>query len=165
MVRGMSRKTDTPLRRGWTTGACATAATRAALIALWRGAHPDSVRITLPRGERPDFVVAHRAEGPGWAEALAPVADRVAATGVRIVTLPLTNLFLQGRQTTPSPRALAPVNVLREAGATVAAGDPVYWDPSDGRYTNTATHVRIPDAVFETGGADGGIVEVSLNLR
>lgn len=69
MVRGMSRKPDTPLRRGWTTGACATAATRAALIALWRGAHPDRVRITLPRGERPDFVVAHRAEGPGWAEA------------------------------------------------------------------------------------------------
>lgn len=51
------------------------------------------------------------------------------------------------------------------AGATVAAGDLVYWDPSDGRYTNTSTHVRIPGAVFETGGADGDIVEISLRLR
>ncbi|EAQ01447.1 cobalt-precorrin-6A synthase [Pseudooceanicola batsensis HTCC2597] len=57
------------LRRGWTTGACATAATRAALIGLWRGEWPETVRITLPRGERPGFTVAHRAEGPGWAEA------------------------------------------------------------------------------------------------
>lgn len=51
------------------------------------------------------------------------------------------------------------------AGATVAAGDDVYWDPSDGRYTNTTTHIRIPDAMFDTGGADGDIVEVSLKLR
>lgn len=51
------------------------------------------------------------------------------------------------------------------AGATVVDGDPVYWDPSDGRYTNTATHIRIPDAVFDTGGADGEIVEISLKLR
>lgn len=58
-----------PLRRGWTTGACATAATRAALMMLWRGAAPDTVRITLPRGERPVFAIAHRDAGPGWAEA------------------------------------------------------------------------------------------------
>ena len=30
----MARKPDTPLRRGWTTGACATAATRAALMGV-----------------------------------------------------------------------------------------------------------------------------------
>ncbi|MFB9970160.1 cobalt-precorrin-5B (C(1))-methyltransferase CbiD [Pseudoroseomonas cervicalis] len=44
---------DPPLRRGWTTGACATAAAKAAYAALRHGAFPDPVSITLPRGERP----------------------------------------------------------------------------------------------------------------
>ena len=60
---------EAPLRRGWTTGACATAATRAALLRLWGGEWPDTVTITLPRGETPTFPLAHRAEGDGWAEA------------------------------------------------------------------------------------------------
>ncbi|PTQ75167.1 cobalt-precorrin-5B (C(1))-methyltransferase [Celeribacter persicus] len=65
----MTGTTSKPLRRGWTTGACATAATRAALMALWGEGFPDKVRITLPKGERPEFVLSHRAEGQGWAEA------------------------------------------------------------------------------------------------
>ena len=64
----MSRKPDTPLRRGWTTGACATAATRAALMMLWGEGQPEKIRITLPRGERPDFAIAHAKQGAGWAE-------------------------------------------------------------------------------------------------
>jgi len=51
------------------------------------------------------------------------------------------------------------------AGDTVVDGGDVYWDPSDGRYTSTATHVRIPGAVFDTSGGDGDIVEISLKLR
>ena len=47
-----------PLRRGWTTGACATAATKAACHALFGGAFPDPVEITLPRGQRPAFALA-----------------------------------------------------------------------------------------------------------
>lgn len=62
-------ETERPLRRGWTTGACATAATRAALRRLWGGAFPETVTIVLPRGEAPVFVVAHRNAGAGWAEA------------------------------------------------------------------------------------------------
>jgi cobalt-precorrin-5B (C1)-methyltransferase len=46
------------LRRGWTTGACATAATKAALQALLTGAFPDPVSITLPKGETPAFALA-----------------------------------------------------------------------------------------------------------
>jgi len=65
----MARKPQTPLRRGWTTGACATAATRAALTALWGLGRPARVGITLPGGQRPEFAVAHWAEGAGWAEA------------------------------------------------------------------------------------------------
>ena len=65
----MSRKPQTTLRRGWTTGACATAATKAALLHLWGGEAPSRVHITLPRGERPEFEVAFRDSGKGWAEA------------------------------------------------------------------------------------------------
>jgi cobalt-precorrin-5B (C1)-methyltransferase len=57
----MTRKpeaTSQPLRRGWTTGACATAATKAALTALLTGEFADPVTITLPKGERPSFPLA-----------------------------------------------------------------------------------------------------------
>jgi len=60
---------DRPLRRGWTTGACATAATRSALSALLGGAFEDPVTITLPGGQNPGFALAHEARGEGYAEA------------------------------------------------------------------------------------------------
>jgi cobalt-precorrin-5B (C1)-methyltransferase len=57
------------LRRGWTTGACATAATKAALTALLTGKYPDPVSITLPRGETPAFALAFEQTGPDYARA------------------------------------------------------------------------------------------------
>ena len=45
------------LRRGWTTGACATAATKAALVALVSSRFPDPVSIVLPKGHAPAFVL------------------------------------------------------------------------------------------------------------
>jgi cobalt-precorrin-5B (C1)-methyltransferase len=51
-------KPDRPLRRGWTTGACAAAAAKAAYTALLTGEFPDPVEITLPKGERPAFALA-----------------------------------------------------------------------------------------------------------
>ncbi len=60
---------DRPLRSGWTTGACATAATRAALLTLWGDGCPQTVSITLPRGEQPVFAVTMAESGPGWARA------------------------------------------------------------------------------------------------
>tara|TARA_R110000850_G_scaffold2987_1_gene14057 strand:- start:1299 stop:2312 length:1014 start_codon:yes stop_codon:yes gene_type:complete len=51
---------ETPkLRRGWTTGACATAACKAALTGMWGGTVPDRVTITLPRGETPMFEIVN----------------------------------------------------------------------------------------------------------
>jgi cobalt-precorrin-5B (C1)-methyltransferase len=47
-----------PLRFGWTTGACATAATKAAYTALLTGEFPDPVEILLPKGQRPAFALA-----------------------------------------------------------------------------------------------------------
>jgi cobalt-precorrin-5B (C1)-methyltransferase len=57
------------LRRGWTTGACATAATKAALQALLTGAFPDPVTIMLPKGETPSFVLARETLANGEAMA------------------------------------------------------------------------------------------------
>ena len=65
----MSRKPEGPLRRGWTTGACATAATKASLTALLTGAFPDPVSIELPKGQRPAFALAREQLGDDFAEA------------------------------------------------------------------------------------------------
>lgn len=57
------------LKRGWTTGACATAACKAALSGLWGESVPKEVGITLPRGETPRFEIVGSTQGEGWAEA------------------------------------------------------------------------------------------------
>ncbi|MGI4809930.1 MAG: cobalt-precorrin-5B (C(1))-methyltransferase CbiD, partial [Janthinobacterium lividum] len=49
------------LRRGWTTGACATAAAKAAYAALRTGHFPDPVEITLPGGATACFALAETA--------------------------------------------------------------------------------------------------------
>lgn len=62
-------KPEGALRRGWTTGACAAAAAKAAFAALQTGAFPDPVSITLPKGETPSFPLALEGRGEGWAQA------------------------------------------------------------------------------------------------
>jgi cobalt-precorrin-5B (C1)-methyltransferase len=54
----MARRQASELRRGWTTGACAAAAARAAYAALLTGAFPDPVAIRLPGGQVPSFPLA-----------------------------------------------------------------------------------------------------------
>ncbi|MHA1107677.1 MAG: cobalt-precorrin-5B (C(1))-methyltransferase [Alphaproteobacteria bacterium] len=65
----MTRKPEGELRRGWTTGACATAAARAAYTALLTGEFPDPVIIALPRGVQPSFALARKELGDGFATA------------------------------------------------------------------------------------------------
>ncbi|MGH6943060.1 MAG: cobalt-precorrin-5B (C(1))-methyltransferase, partial [Geminicoccaceae bacterium] len=57
------------MRRGWTTGACAAAATKAAYLGLLTGRFPDPVAIRLPRGERPSFGLVEATSGQGQATA------------------------------------------------------------------------------------------------
>jgi cobalt-precorrin-5B (C1)-methyltransferase len=65
----MSEPHERPLRRGWTTGACAAAAAKAAATALLTGAFPDPVPIELPGGQCPEFPLALRETGADWARA------------------------------------------------------------------------------------------------
>jgi cobalt-precorrin-5B (C1)-methyltransferase len=65
----IAAKPDRPLRKGWTTGACAAAAARAAYEALLTGCFPDPVTIVLPGGQHPSFALAQRGFGEGGATA------------------------------------------------------------------------------------------------
>jgi len=131
-----------PLRRGWTTGACATAATTAAYQALLTGEFPDPVLVELPGGKRPVFPLAMRDRGPGTATAgvikdagddpdvthgaliLATVREGPpgsgvsfrAGKGVGTVTLPGLPLAVGEPAINPAPRRM-----MRGAIASVAA--------------------------------------------
>jgi len=138
-----SRRPEGPLRRGWTTGACATAAAKAAWQALLTGAFPDPVTIRLPRGETPAFALTRSSvSGGGWAEASivkdagddpdvthgAEVVARVRrlpeGAGVRFKAGPgVGTVTLAGLPTPPGEPAInpAPRLMMREAIAEVAA--------------------------------------------
>jgi cytosine deaminase len=62
--------------------------------------------------------------------ALADVLAEVRDAGLAVVTLPITNLYLQGRESAaPVPRGLPAVRKLLAAGVTVAAGGDNVRDP------------------------------------
>src|SRR5271156_5556575 len=65
----MSEAERAPLRRGWTTGACASGAARAAFEALLTGAFLDPVPVALPKGLRPEFALATHELDAGFARA------------------------------------------------------------------------------------------------
>ena len=68
---------ESGLRRGWTTGACATAAAKSAYGALLTGTFEDPVTIALPRGQRAAFALAgHRlADGAATASVVKDAGD------------------------------------------------------------------------------------------
>jgi cytosine deaminase len=95
----------------------------------------------------------------------AEIAALVADVGIMIVTLPQTNLFLQGRgRPTATPRGLTAIHALLDAGVVVAAGADNVQDPfnlvgrSDPLETAAllvmAAHVQ-PDRAYEMVSNDG----------
>lgn len=59
-----------------------------------------------------------------------PIIQKIAAAGLSIITLPATNLYLQGRHDDgPFRRGLTRVRDLQEAGVLVAAGSDNIQDP------------------------------------
>lgn len=63
------RKPEGPLKRGWTTGACAMAASAAAYAAWLSGRFPDPVSVRLPGGQTPSFPLAAKDLAPEGASA------------------------------------------------------------------------------------------------
>jgi len=58
---------DRPLKKGWTTGACAAAAAAAAWRALETGVFEKTMSICLPRGDTPTFTLATQVISTGFA--------------------------------------------------------------------------------------------------
>ncbi len=136
---------DRPLRAGWTTGACATAAAKAAFVALATGVFPDPVTITLPRGQQPQFALAEHALADGRASAgvvkdagddpdvthgalvratveRGPAGSGVAfraGEGVGTVTRPGLPLAVGEPAINPAPRAMIRANLAEAAGGAV----------------------------------------------
>ncbi|MER8232331.1 cobalt-precorrin-5B (C(1))-methyltransferase [Streptomyces sp. NPDC094049] len=139
----------TGLRPGWTTGACATAATTAAYTALLTGDFPDPVTVTLPKGQRPSFALTAESRTGGTAMAavtkdagddpdvthgavvrstvrLLPAGSGVvfrAGEGVGTVTLPGLPLEVGEPAINPVPRQLMREHVAAVAAAHGGTGD------------------------------------------
>jgi cytosine deaminase len=74
-----------------------------------------------------DHVVSLAVQPP---KVLHAVAERLAEERIGVVTLPATNLYLQGRGPgTPTARGLTAIRALLDAGVTVAAGADNVRDP------------------------------------
>jgi cytosine/creatinine deaminase len=90
-----------------------------ALLDRLEGGFPHAVAV--------DHIVSLIAQPP---EVRRRVAERLAAARVSVVTLPATNLFLQGRgDGTPVARGITAIRELLDAGVTVAAGVDNVRDP------------------------------------
>lgn len=139
-----------PLRRGWTTGACATAAAKAAYSALLTGIFPDPVEIDLPRGGIVAFCLSQEELGDGVAMAAvekdagddpdvthgavihASVRQRspdgagicfLAGDGVGAVTKPGLPIPVGEAAINPTPRAMISAELARLARGANTATD------------------------------------------
>ena len=119
----MTRKPEGPLRRGWTTGACATAATKAAFTALLTGEFPDPVEILLPKGERPSFALARRNRGKNWASA-GIVKDAGDDPDVTHLALIVSKVRALPARSGVQFKAGAGVGTVTKAGLPIEPGEP-----------------------------------------
>src|SRR5438552_2314385 len=145
----MAREESPPLRRGWTTGACAAAASRAAFSAMVTGRFPDPVAIRLPRGGSAAFplalaelsgigaragVVKDAGDDPDITHGALIIAETAwtapgsgigfaAGEGVGTVTRAGLSLAIGEPAINPAPRALIR-DVLIEAAAEIGVPPP-----------------------------------------
>ena len=153
---------DRPLRRGWTTGTCATAAAKAAYTALLTGEFPDPVEVTLPHGERPSFALAVTRRDADSATA-GVVKDAGDDPDVTHGALVLATVRAATAGSGVKFRAGAGVGIVTRAGLPVPPGEPAI---------NPAPRRMICDAIGEVAAAHplpgkrgrGGDVEVEISV-
>ena len=91
----------------------------------------DLARMIIDRGYERPVTASHCVSlGMQPPDVQAEVAAEVAEAGVSVITLPQTNLFLQGRDHgVATPRGLTAIRPLLDAGVLVAAGGDNVQDP------------------------------------
>jgi cobalt-precorrin-5B (C1)-methyltransferase len=141
----MARQETAPLRRGWTTGACAAAAARAAFAALLTGDFPDPVAIRLPRGETPSFPLALAEHRDGSARA-GIVKDAGDDPDVTHGALIVVDLAWAAPGSGIAFRAGAGVGTVTRPGLALAVGEPAI---------NPAPRAMIRDALLDLAEANG----------
>ncbi|MDH3229514.1 MAG: cobalt-precorrin-5B (C(1))-methyltransferase [Alphaproteobacteria bacterium] len=150
----MSRKPDGTLRRGWTTGACATAAARAAWEALLTGTFRDPVRIVLPRGESPLFALAEK-RLDGDAATAGVVKDAGDDPDVTHGALILATVRHAAAGTGIVFRAGEGVGTVTKAGLPLPVGDPAI---------NPAPRAMMEAAVAEVAAAHGVPADAEITI-
>jgi cobalt-precorrin-5B (C1)-methyltransferase len=142
-------KPEGELRRGWTTGACAAAATKAAFAALRTGTFPDPVSIRLPKGETPSFALALEGKGEGWAQA-GVIKDAGDDPDVTHGCTVIATVRMRGKGVTF--KAGVGVGTVTKAGLPIAVGEPAI---------NPIPREMMRAAIAEQGGGD---VEIEISI-
>jgi cobalt-precorrin-5B (C1)-methyltransferase len=147
---------DRPLRRGWTTGTCAAAASRAAYQALLTGAFPDPVPVELPGGARPCFALAMGELGTDFASA-GIVKDAGDDPDVTHGALIVSTVSLGAPGSGVVFRAGEGVGTVTRAGLPLPPGEPAI---------NPVPRAMIRTAIAEVaslcGAAGDAVVEISI---
>jgi cobalt-precorrin-5B (C1)-methyltransferase len=149
-------KRDRPLRRGWTTGTCAAAASRAAYEALLTGTFPDPVPVLLPGGARPCFVLAIGERGEDFARA-GVVKDAGDDPDVTHGALIVATVRLAPPGSGISFRAGEGVGTVTRPGLPLPPGEPAI-NPVPREIIRTA----IGEVAAQHGGTGDAIVELSI---
>jgi cobalt-precorrin-5B (C1)-methyltransferase len=147
---------DRPLRRGWTTGTCAAAASRAAYQALLTGAFPDPVPVLLPGGARPSFALAISEAGGDFARA-GVIKDAGDDPDVTHGALIVATVRLAPPGSGVSFRAGEGVGTVTRAGLPLPPGEPAI-NPVPRQMIRTA----IEEVASLNGAAGDAIVELSI---
>jgi len=145
---------ERPLRRGWTTGACAAAAAKAAYAALLTGEFPDPVEVALPRGERPSFALAltRKEESAASAGIVKDAGDDPDVTHGAVVIATVRPAAAGNGVTF---RAGEGVGMVTRPGLPVPPGEPAI---------NPAPRQMIRDAIAEVAAAAGGQGDVEVEI-
>ena len=147
----MARKPKGQLRRGWTTGACATAAAKAAYSALLTGHFPDPIQISLPKGETPAFALAREGINGDTAHA-AVVKDAGDDPDVTHGALIQVNVSANKEGNGIEFRAGNGVGTITREGLPLPVGEPAI---------NPAPRQMISNAISEVAaahGSDGNVI-------
>lgn len=148
----------TGLRSGWTTGACATAATKAAYVALLTGEFPDPVAITLPTAS-PAFALTVEELAADGCSAMAGVT-KDAGDDPDVTHLALVRSTVRrGAPGTGVTFVAGPgVGTVTKPGLPLAVGEPAI-NPMPRQFI--AAHVA--EVADELGDAGDVVVEISID--